>query len=60
MTDGEKRENARRLAGALLRHMDSRTVQRLALILDYLPGQLETDIQDLFELVENADEPGAD
>lgn len=46
------RENVRRLAGALERHSDPRTVDRLAEILDYLPAQLAEDIRALAQLTE--------
>ena len=45
-------ENARRLAGALERHSDPLTVERLAAILDYHPLQLTEDIQALAQLME--------
>lgn len=45
-------ENAHRLAAALERHSDPRTVDRLAEILDYLPAQLAEDIRALAQLME--------
>jgi len=53
MTEPTRTEgNARRLAGALERHSDPRTVERLAAILDYHPPQLAEDIQALAQLME--------
>lgn len=40
-------KNALRLAGALERHADRQTVERLATILDYMPEQLQEDIRSL-------------
>ena len=46
-------ENAHRLAAALERHAaDPRTVERLAAILDYLPEQLQEDIDALAAMLE--------
>lgn len=46
-------ENALRLAGALERHADRPTVERLATILDYVPDQLQEDIRSLATVLED-------
>lgn len=46
-------ENALRLAGALERHADRPTVERMATILDYMPDQLQEDIKALAQVMED-------
>lgn len=55
MTRDRRKQNARRLAGALERHADRPTVERLATILDYVPDQLLEDIRSLAELIKDLD-----
>lgn len=46
--ENERRNNVRRLAYALYqRAEDPTTIQQLARILNYMPGQLQQDIKDL-------------
>ena len=52
-------ENAHRLAGALGRHADPQTVERLASLLDYDPKQLRQDMIDLYQLVLETEWAGA-
>lgn len=55
------RENARRLAGTLERYAeDENTVKRLAALLNYLPGQLRTDIQDLVRYINSVEDSSTD
>ena len=53
MNRGRMNENALRLAGALERHADRPTVERLASILDYVPDQLQEDIRSLVTVLED-------
>ena len=54
----ERRNNAERLAGALIRHLDTwGVIQQLSLRLSYNKEQLKEDIQSLYEFVsEHANE----
>ena len=46
-----EKDNACRLAGALYRHADKQFVKVLAEYLNYIPEQLEKDIDDLYNVV---------
>lgn len=51
------KENAHRLANTMERYAeDERTVKQLAALLNYLPGQLREDMQDLLRYINSIED----
>lgn len=55
------KENAHRLAGVLERYSeDDNTVKQLAALLNYLPGQLRTDMRDVLRYINSIEDESSD